>query len=271
MPTEPPAPAVRNTLYESPLVYDVLHAPGTKAEVDGLESIEKRYSRAPRPLAWLEPACGTARHLRLAARRGRSVVGLDLSPAMIAFADSRARADRTRRRSRYLVADMASFAGLIEPHSVAFAFNLINSIRHLDSDRALVGHFNDVARVLHPRGVYAVGLSASAYGLEIPTEDVWSGSRRPLRVSQVIQYEPPSGGPRGSRVERVISHITVSQTGSADLHFDTTYGLRAYSVEQWYKAIERSGLTLVATCDERGAALPPAEPGYTIYVLGVKK
>lgn len=92
-----------------------------------------------------------------------------------------------------------------------------------------------------------------------------------MRVSQVIQYEPPAGGARGPRVERVISHITVASTGTPERHLDSTYGLRAYSVEQWYKAIERSGLYLVATCDERGRPVPPAEPGYTIYVLGVKK
>lgn len=271
MPSDASTRGVGNTLYDDPLVYDVLHGPGTRAEVDGLEAIERRYSRAPRPLAWLEPACGTARHLRLAARRGRCVIGLDLSPAMITFADGRARADRTRRRSRYLVADIASFAGLLEPRSVGFAFNLINSIRHLDSDRALVSHLNDVAAVLHPRGVYAVGLSATAYGLEQPTEDVWSGTRGPIRVSQVIQYEPPTGGQRGPRVERVISHITVVSRGTRERHLDSTYALRAYSVEQWYKAIERSGLSLVATCDEGARPVPPAEPGYTIYVLGVKK
>lgn len=263
-------PAVRNTLYDDALVYDVLHAPGTAQEVDGLEATERRYSKAPRTLAWLEPACGSARHLRLAAKRGRVVVGIDLEPSMVTFAQARARADRTLRRSRYVVADIADFGRLIEPRSVGFAFNLINSIRHLETDRAMLGHFRDVAAALHPKGVYVVGLSATAYGLEQPTEDVWNAKRGGLRVTQVVQYEPPAGGPRGSRVERVISHLTISRPGKPEQHVDATYGLRAYSVEQLLKLIERSPLRLVATCDERGKPMPPAEPGYAIYVLGHK-
>ena len=76
-------------LYTDPAVYDILHARGTAAEVDGLERMAARVRSGRARQTWLEPACGTARYLRLAARRGRRTVGFDLSPVMIATPTAR--------------------------------------------------------------------------------------------------------------------------------------------------------------------------------------
>ena len=47
-------------------------------------------------------------------------------------------------------------------------------------------------------GIYIVGLSLCAYGLEAETEDVWRGRRGRTAVVQVIQYAPPTGSAAGS-------------------------------------------------------------------------
>src|SRR5262245_9807070 len=98
--------------YADPLVYDVLHAHGTAADVDALERLERRFVGPVRGRAtWLEPACGTARYLLLASRRGRRCVGFDLEPRMIAYARERAEALPAAIRPRLFVADMTSFDG----------------------------------------------------------------------------------------------------------------------------------------------------------------
>ena len=59
--------------YSDPAVYDILHAPGTAAEVDAHEKIERALmpGRLKKRRLWFEPACGSGRYLKVAAGRGR--------------------------------------------------------------------------------------------------------------------------------------------------------------------------------------------------------
>lgn len=257
-----------NTFYDDPEVYDILHEPGTASDVRAVERIRRRY--APEAGGrWLEPACGTGRYVLHAAARGVDAVGFDLSPAMIAFARRRARV--TRARARFFVADMEHFDQGRRLGRFGVVFNLINTIRHLGSDAAMVRHLDAVGRVLEPGGVYAVGLSLCAYGLEGPTEDVWRGSRAGVRVTQVVQYLPPAGG-RGeaARTERVISHLTIRH-GREESHRDSTYALRGYNLAQWRKLTADAGWRIAGVTDGAGAEARPAEPGYFIFVLRPEK
>ncbi len=260
--------------YADPLVYDVLHAPGTAGDVRVLRSVAKRFTPARAKQRWLEPACGTARYLLHAAKLGISGVGFDLSEGMIEYARARAREAGVLRRLRLRVASMESFVeacGLREG-SVDFAFNLINTIRHLGSDRAMLAHFAEVASVLRRGGAYVVGLSLAAYGQEPVTEDTWKGRGRGLSVTQVVQYLPPApwGGDarrgEGARQERVISHMTVRR-GREESHIDSTYALRAYNLRQWTELLERSALRCDAVLDSSGKEARAKEPGYYLFLL----
>ncbi|QOI99556.1 MAG: class I SAM-dependent methyltransferase [Phycisphaeraceae bacterium] len=258
------------SLYDDPEVYDILHAPGTLDDVRGLERIERRWvAPGARGRAWLEPACGTARHLVAAAKRGRRVIGFDLNPAMVHAARAKLVRAGAGRRARVFVADMRTFGPMVGPGSVGLAFNLINTIRHLPSDAAMIDHLRGVGMALAPGGVYAVGISLSAYGLEDPSEDVWSGSRGRCVVKQVVQYEPASGPGRAERWERVISHLIVAR-GSREEHRDSVYRLRGYDMTQWQRVVVRAGLRVVGVVDERGDGVTPTEPGYAVWLLGVR-
>lgn len=273
-----PTEATHN-FYSDAEVYDILHTPGTKEEVDTLERIERRYLPVPgsragharssnrRRSVWLEPACGTGRLLREAAARGKRVIGFDLEPNMISYAKQWGK----QRGARLFVAAMEDFADRLRPSSVDFAFNPINTIRHLGSDRALLSHFAGIARVLRPHGVYAVGISLAAYGLEQETEDVWTGTRGRVRVVQVVQYIPAMGRRgEGSRTERVFSHLTISRP-TGDTHADSTYGLRSYDLAQWKHVIARSALEVAEVLDSDGEPTHPVEPGYAVWVLRPRK
>lgn len=250
----------RAGFYDNPSIYDVLHARGTAAEVDGLERIASRFVRTgTRRMTWLEPACGTGRYLRVAAGRGTRVVGFDRSEAMVRYAAGRMPPGSD---ARVLVAEMTRFAD--EVGSVDFAFNLINTIRHLESDGAMLEHFGEMARVLRPGGVYAVGLSTTIRGLEAPTEDVWHGKRGRCEVRQVVQYLPPTEP--GDRVEQVISHIEVTRPSGVE-RIDSTYGLRTYERGEWLGLLERSALQEIATTDERGERVEPPTIGYALHLL----
>lgn len=271
----PSRPAVRShplenaDFYADPRVYDVLHTHATRRDVGVLQRLQARLAPCRGRPTWLEPACGTARYLRVAAGRGIRVIGFDISPAMIEYARplvarAAARSGRRPRDARLFVARMERFADHIPPGSVDLAFNLINTIRHLETDRAMRAHLREVARVLKPRGVYIVGLSVTRPGLEDVTEDIWRATRGSTRVHQVVQYLPPAT--HTDRFETVISQVVVV-TPRGERHIASRYRLRTYSLAQWRSCVRSSGLEVAHWTDDSGRPTEPVEPGYALCIL----
>lgn len=266
--------ATSNTLYDDPTVYDILHAPGAAEELDGLQRMADRWTTAP-TLAdggvWLEPACGTGRLLRAVARRNGRVIGFDASRVMVDDANRRLARLGFDGLACAKMADMTGFVGrgsdkACAPASISFAFNPINSFRHLMTDADALAHLDQMGKALAPGGAYAVGMSITTYGLEPPTEDTWEASRGPCRVHQFIQYDPPTGRNGGTRVERVISYITVT-TPSADRTLESTYALRTYDLVQWRDLIDRSAMRIAAVTDQDGHDAEETQLGYRFFIL----
>jgi SAM-dependent methyltransferase len=254
-------------LYEDARIYDILHTPGTAQELVGLQRIARRHGHRRRG-PWLEPACGTGRLVRLAARRGIPATGFDILPEMIAYAETRIRRAGLDRLAGVCVADMRTFAdeGAARPGSIGFAFNTINTFRHLMTDADALAHLGQIRRVLAPGGLYAVGLSTCLYGHEGPIEDVWEARRGTCTVRQTVQYVPPTGPRGGSRVERVFSHLLIERP-TGETHRDDAYALRTYSLSQWLDLVSGSGLEWLVTTDHTGRETDPAESGYRLYIL----
>jgi len=252
--------------YADPLVYDVLHAPGTAQEARALLRVVKRYMPITPPLSVLEPACGTGRLLINLAKKGHSCIGFDLSGDMVAFAGAAAKEAGVAERLRVFEADMRDFDAGQRLPKVHIAFNPINTIRHLETDAAVLEHFAAVGRVLAPGGIYIVGLSLCAYGLEVLAEDVWTGKGRGLNVTQVAQYFPATGERGGARIERVVSHMTV-RDGVGERHIDSRYTLRGYNLAQWQAIATRAGFAIRGVFANDGEPMEPSEPGYFLFVL----
>ena len=255
---------MRADWYDHPSWYDILHTPGTAREVTGLQRIARRYAGAG-AMRWLEPACGPGRYLRVAAGRGVRVAGFDLNPAMVAYA--RAWFERRGLRGDVFEADMTRFR---TPRGARydFAFCPINSVRHLLSDEAMLGHLEAVRRALKPGGVYALGVETTIYGGTFPAEDVWVGSRGVVTVRQVVNYRPPR---RKERVERVFSHLTI-ETPSRTHSLESAYDLRSYDRGEYEALLKKAGWEVLGRCnsDGREALLTPdgdVVGGYALYVL----
>lgn len=250
--------------YDDAKLYDVLHAHGTAGEVRGLQRLSARFGLDPSG-PWLEPASGSGRYLRAAASRGLRVAGFDRQPAMLEYARrSLSRFDASRWCLG--LADMRTFDAQAFAPGWAFelAFNPINTIRHLDSDRAVLDHLQHVHAALRPGGVYVVGLSLSVYGFEQPSEDTWQGRRGLLHVHQVVQYTPAHGG--SDRAERVDSVLAVT-TPSGRRIVPASYELRSYDRGQWDSVIARSPFELACCVNEAGREVAPPTLGYALYVL----
>lgn len=252
-------------LYSDPEIYDILHAPGTADEVRTLAGVHRRFASGA-PKVALEPACGSGRYFPGLQRRGFEVHGFDANAAMVRYA----RAAAPEARIRVGRFDTFSTTGLIRRGvgRVGLAFCPINSIRHVASDAEMVRHLRRVKACLHPNGVYVVGISLSAYGLEMPTEDIWTGSRRSVRVKQVVSFIPAVGERTASeRAERVHSVLEIRKGRQVETR-SSSYTLLSYSREQWETVIRRAGLRVIARTQEQGRVYDPGAIGYALWVLG---
>lgn len=248
-------------LYSDPPAYDILHTPGTAEEVTDLQCIADRYVTARGKPLWLEPACGTGRYLRVAAARGTRCLGFDLDQGMVGYANTSFQ--RRNLPARAFAADMTDFADQLGRDRPTFAFNTINTFRHLHTDQQALDHIEQTARALRPGGVYLVGISLALYNAEFPSEDVWEAARGPCHVHQLVQYLPAD---EHERLERVYSVLTIT-TPTTERHEPSSYALRSYSPEQWQALLERSAMKLVASTDELGNPREPEAPGYNLFVL----
>jgi len=255
--------------YPAPAIFDVLNSPGTGREVDILERIAGLHGclDADGPALWLEPACGTGRYLRSLLRRGHRVAGFDLDSAMLDYARRR----RDMDGAVLFQADMTDFLGQarkagIAPRSVDVAFNPVNSLRHLAGDDAVISHLDGMARLLKPRGISIVGLSLADYRWLEAEEDLWTGARGRIRVSQLVNYLPPEPGTERARSETVISHLTIERPRGTK-HLDHRYDLRTYDARQWADLIDGTSLRIVASYDAAGRPLDGRLLPYQLEVL----
>ncbi len=252
--------------YADPHIYDVLHHSGTASEVRCILRIARAFIPATAPMTMLEPACGSGRCPIALARKGHTCYGFDLSGAMVEYAQEAAEKGGLADRCTFFAADMRDFDRKQKLPKFHVAFNLINTIRHLSSDAAMIDHFACIKRHLAPGGIYIVGLSLCAYGFEAETEDVWSGKSPSMQVTQVVQYIPCPGSEGKARAEQVLSHMTVKR-GGTETHIDSTYTLRGYNLAQWREIVRKGGLLIAGEYSSEGEPHEASEPGYFLFVL----
>lgn len=275
-PTGPSSREPKPDWYDHPLWYDIVHWPDAPWEVRGLMAIERRFAlEKPRKgRVWYEPACGSGRYLREAAKRGVRAFGADLNPKMVTFANRALKAAGvSAAEGRAAVGDMTR---AVPPKAgrADFAFCLINSVRHLSTDAAVLAHLRAMRKVVKPDGLYAVGISLTHYGAEFPTEEVFHGKRGALRVTHLAQFLPPAG-----RFETVLNHLMIREGAgkkAKERHFDSSFRLRCFSGSQWGTMLDRAGWSVAGVVDEEGvdAVAFPGESwrredisGYGVFVL----
>lgn len=163
-------------LYDYPRYYDLVFGSDWKREFHFLRRVFDQVPVGPVRRVF-EPACGTGRLLVRLARSGYEVCGLDLNPRAVAFCN--------QRLSRYglppaaMVGDMAAFS---LPRPADAAFNMINSFRHLLTQRQAVAHLRCMAAAVRPGGVYVLGLHLTPLRGVPLDEETWQARRGRLLV-----------------------------------------------------------------------------------------
>ena len=249
-------------MYHLPSYYDILNTPGTFEDLDLYEKIAHRFSIRPR--RWLEPGCGTGRHLRVLGGRGYHAVGFDCDQNMLDYARISLR--RRGLSAQLFCAEMDNFSKRLRDARFDIAINPHSTIRHLLTERSTISHFHQIAASLCPGGLYITGISLARYGKDVTETDLWLSARGRCHVRQEIKYTPPI---RGQRIENVSSLLTITRPSGTQQHTDG-YRLRTYSQKQWHSTLAKSGLDILAVLDENGRDTGGRHLPYFLYVLTPK-
>ncbi|MCA9772986.1 MAG: methyltransferase domain-containing protein [Myxococcales bacterium] len=142
------------------------------------------------PGRMLDLACGTGTFALEMASRWWEVVGVDLSPQMLAIARDKAARAGLAHRARWIEADMRDVK--IEG-DVDVAVCWYDSLNHLLSVEDLGVTFERVAAVLKPGGLFVFDVNTL-----LMFEAIWSGSNHFLDMAETavgweLDYDPDTG------------------------------------------------------------------------------
>jgi len=149
---DPPGDSPADKPYNEPELYDIaFDFRDVPADVDVILGWATRAGSGRAPRRTLELACGPAYHTIELARRGIAAEGLDLTPAMRAYAVEKAR----RAGVAILVhgADMVDF-DLGPDRRYDLTLCLLESLSHVYTLDAMLSHLASVRRHLVPGGIY---------------------------------------------------------------------------------------------------------------------
>jgi SAM-dependent methyltransferase len=203
--------------YGDPALYDLIHSDGTGDEVWLLDSIAERHGNGGKKA--LEPACGTGRYLPGLLRRGWTVCGYDISPAMVEY--SKKRLSKWGRKATIVRGDMRTYK---TQEKYDLAFNTLSTFRHLMTERDALAHLRVTYDALNPGGIFILGLDLATYGEDLPDEEVWTARRKGKTLKHVMMTLPPDAK---KRRERIINFVTYP-TARGEKVLESAYDLRSY-------------------------------------------
>lgn len=185
------------------------------------------------PERMLDVCCGTGTIAQMLAREGRSVVGIDLSAAMID--EARRKAEGKGLNVRYEVADASNFE-LGEQFDAAYSFfDSLNYITEPDRIESAIMH---VAHHLERGGSFIFDLN-TAFAFEEKMFD-----QKDLRQKAPIQYR--WRGDYDSRTRLIQVHMDFWRGGE---HFTECHVQRAHTDEEIREWLKRAGFEFVRCYD----------------------
>jgi SAM-dependent methyltransferase len=226
----PVVQVVKESIYDHPAYYDLVYGSDWKTEFDFLLACQERYCQRPKP-RFLEPACGTGRLIYRLAKQGHEVSGLDLNAKAIAFCNQRL--NKFKLPASAFVGDMCDFT-LAQPAD--FAFNTINSFRHLQSEQLAERHLHCMANALSDNGIYLLGFHLSPTQGEAIDEESWVARRGNLQVNTQMYLT------KRDQSQRLEYFATVYDIYSPESFFQIqdTLAFRTYQAAEFQQLIDET-------------------------------
>jgi SAM-dependent methyltransferase len=227
---------IYGNLYDFPRYYDLLFGADWKQEVRFLTGCFEQFAKRPVKSVF-EPACGTGRLLDKLAKLGFQVSGNDLNPTAVAYCNSRLK--RLGFPATATVGDMSDFC-LKQP--VHAAFNLINTVRHLPTEKAMEAHLRCTGEALVKGGLYLLGLHLTPTDGPRMDGENWTARRGNVRIDSRMWTKELDLKGRNERLG--ISFDVTTPTKQFRIEDEMNY--RTYTARQMQKLLDKVGLFDVA-------------------------
>lgn len=184
------------SLPEIPEIYDIaFDFRDIKSEVSSLLSIYQEFAdhkmhTKSLPKSILEYGSGPAYHTRELARRDINARGVDLSEAMVAYANNISTKEGLTCQS--VQGDMRSYH---EQHTYDLLICMMVSFAHLLTNEDILAHLASAAKLLRPGGLYLI---STAHPRDFYNEESYDKSERDqpgleTKTENTKRYEPEPG------------------------------------------------------------------------------
>lgn len=220
---------VTGDLYDYPEYYDLLFGSDWKAEYKFLVACFEKYAKCAVQRVF-EPACGTGRLLIKLAQAGYEVSGNDLNEKAVAFCNKRL--EKAGFATSVSVGDMADFQLKKKVHA---GFNMINTFRHLPTEKLAEAHLRCTANALVKGGIYILGIHLTPTVGDRMESEAWTARRGHLQVNSYMWSKELDLKGRNEHLGLTIDVYTPSR----HLQIHDTMDYRTYTAKQMQSLLDR--------------------------------
>jgi 2-polyprenyl-3-methyl-5-hydroxy-6-metoxy-1,4-benzoquinol methylase len=242
--------------YESfAAVYDMfMEDTDYDAWVDYIQAIWEKEKVSPKLI--LDLGCGTGNVSQRLAKKGYSMIGIDISEEMLMIA--KAKAQKEGLDILYLMQDMREFELY---GTVNCIISLFDSLNYITEEEDLLQVFSLVNNYLHPGGLFLFDLNTEYKFRHVLGQNVFAESREDAAYIWENYYDEEEG-----INEFYMNFFIQEKNGQRYERKEEWHYEKAYSIETIKKLIEKSGMELVNIYDAFTFE-PPKEDSERIYVV----
>ena len=220
-------PIIVANWYNYPHYYDIAFQANTGLEIDFILAACRKYC----PFVarqFLEPACGSGRLITELSARGYGVTGFDLNQRALRYL--RRRLERRRLHAETFEAEMSRFC-LRQATDAAYC--IINTFRHLLTDRVACAHLQCVAKSLRPGGIYVLGMDLLPYPASGCDVERWTRKRGKtmVTITQIVRRRDLRYRIEDRRVS------LVARCGAKEFRLRHEFQLRTYTLRQFRRLL----------------------------------
>ena len=211
------------TWYDHPQYFEMVFRDETPLEVKFFkEAFDAYASRTVHRV--FEPGCGGGRLVVAMSADGYDATGLDLSPAMVRYANRQLR--RRGLPGRVVEGDMTDFEFDEKFDAVHCTFN---TFRHLMTTRQVSDHFACVAKSLHRGGLYILGFHLIPPDAEEAEIERYRAKHGGTDVSVTLRVKDFD---RRTRVENIRINVKATKRSGKIERIVSEFPLRLYNARQ---------------------------------------